>query len=265
MDESNNYKIIYDNNSFYKKESINISHKKLFLPKIRRENIYFKKKFNKISNNKILKPNSKIKIFLTSPKEEEQEKNNNLFTLNNKTNNEDKIIHKILSQKIIINKKGDEQENKNLIFQRNIILKKYMNEALLYRKSIFQRNKIHVGKIFKMPYSYDKYYFKKEFLNNDKITIDSSIDNSRLNERKKLLKKYKTLEKNIELESLNIYFKPNYKMLNCGLKYKYNTNQKEINEINSILNNLHEDSKATFDGFRNQTYKIIDKASQKKE
>ena len=268
MNESINYNNIYNDDSVSKKESNNNSYKKFILPKITREYLPSQnniKLLNKISNYKILKKKSKIKNFLTLPKEEKQEKKNKIFTLNNRMNTEDKVIHKILSEKIIINKKESEQENKNIIFQRNLILKKYMNEALLYRKSIFERNKIHVGKLFKMPYSYDKLYFKKESLNNDKNTLDFSIHNNILNENKKILKKYKTLDKNLELDNLNNYYKPNLNKLNCSLKYKYNKNQMKINEINTILNGLHEDSKVAFDGFRNQAYNIIDKASQKKE
>ncbi len=140
-----------------------------------------------------------------------------------------------------------------------------MNEAILYRKSYFKRNKIQVGKIFKMPYSYDKYIFQNKNLNEDKIFIEPSINNSRLNQSRKVLKKFRTLDKNIELDNINEYFKPNLKKLNCNLKYKYYKNQMKINEINTILDNLHDESRAIFDGYRNQAYNIIDKASQKKE
>lgn len=261
MDESNN------DNSFSKYRNNINSSKKLVLPKINKEYLpshYNIKIFNKISNDKIINQKSKIRIFLTSPKEDEQEKNN-IITLNNKINPEEKVIHKILSDKIIINKKDSEEENKNKIFQRNLILKKYMNEAILYRKSYFKRNKIQVGKIFKMPYSYDKYIFQNKNLDEDKIFIEPSINNSRLNQSRKVLKKFRTLDKNIELDNINEYFKPNLKKLNCNLKYKYYKNQMKINEINTILDNLHDESRAIFDGYRNQAYNIIDKASPKKE
>lgn len=255
--------------SFSKNEKSMNSHKKLFLPRISNEylpSINSIKILNKINdNNNNIKQKSKIikQVFLTSCKEEEKEKNN-ILALNNTINHENKIIHKILSDKIVINNKNSEKENKMKIFQRNIILRKYMNEALLYRKSIFQRNKIQVGRIFKISGSYDKNKIIKEDLIRNKLTIDSIVNN-KISDRNKKLRKFKTLDKNLEINNLNDYLKPNINKINCNLKYNYNKNQMKIEEINSILNNLQEETKVTFDGFKNQAFKIIDKVSQKKD
>ena len=59
-----------------------------------------------------------------------------------------------------------------------------MNEALLYRKSIFQKNKIQVGRIFKMAGSYNKNKINKEDLIRNKLTIDTSLNN-KITERNK--------------------------------------------------------------------------------
>ena len=64
---------------------------------------------------------------------------------------------------------------------------------------------------------------------------------------------------------MNDYLRKNVNKINCNLKYNYNKNQRKIEEIGEILNNLQEETKITFDGFKNQTFKIIDKASQKKD
>lgn len=140
-------------------KTINNSNKKILLPKISNEYLPSQNNMNllnKIKDNNNFKKKQKLisQVFLTSTKEEEKEKYN--FVLNNTINHENKIIHKILSDKIIINNKNSEKENKTKLFQRNIILIKYMNEALLYRKSIFQKNKIQVARIFKMSGSYNK-------------------------------------------------------------------------------------------------------------
>ena len=170
----------------------------------------------------------------------------------------------MLSDKIIINNKDWEKENKAKLFQRNIILNKYMNEALLYRKSIFQRNKIQVGRIFKISGAYNKNKIIKEDSIRNKFTIDVNLNN-KITERTKKLRRFKTLDKNLEINNSNDYIKPNSKKINCNLKYNYNKNQMKIEEINTILNNLQEESKVTFDGFKNQAFKIIDKVSQKKD
>ena len=257
-----------DNISFSKNEKSMNSHKKLLLPKISNEYLPSQKNINTLNKkkdiNKFKKKQKKIKeVFITSTKEEEKEKNNN-FALNKTINHENKIIHKILSDKIIINNKNSEKENKTKLFQRNIILKKYMKEALLYRKSIFQKNKIQVGRIFKMSGSYNKNKINKEDLFRNKLTIDISLNN-KITERNKKLRRIKTLDKNLEINNNNDFLKPNVKKINCNLKYNYNKNQMKIEEINTILYNLQEETKVTFDGFKNQAFKIIDKASQKKD
>ena len=250
--------------SFSENEKSMNLHKKLLLPKISNEYLPTEKNINILNkindNNKIIKTKQ---IFLSSTKEEEKTKNN-IFALNNTINHENKIIHKILRDKIIINNKNFEKENITKLFQRNIILKKYMNEALLYRKSIFQKNKIQVGRIFKMAGSYNKNKINKEDLIRNKLTIDASLNN-KITERNKKLRKFKTLDKNLEINNMNDYLRKNVNKMNCNLKYNYNKNQMKIEEIGEILNNLQEETKITFDGFKNQTFKIIEKASQKKD
>ena len=252
-----------DNVSFSKNEKSMNFHEKLLLPKISNEYLLSQNNMNILNKIKDINNFKKKKVFLTSTKEEEKTKKNN-FVLNNTINHENRIIHKILSDKIIINNKNSEKENKTKLFQRNIILRKYMNEALLYRKSIFQKNKIQVGRIFKMSGSYNKNKINKEDLFRNKLTIDISLNN-KITERNKKLRKFKTLDKNLEINNNNDYLKPNVNKINCNLKYNYNKNQMKIEEISTILNNLQEETKVTFDGFKNQAFKIIDKASQKKD
>ena len=258
-----------DITSFSKNENNVKLHKKLLLPNISNEYLPSEKKIkilNKINdNNNYFKQKSKKerKVFLTSFKEEEIDKNN-IFAFNNTIDHENRIIHKMLSDKIIINNKDWEKENKAKLFQRNIILNKYMNEALLYRKSIFQRNKIQVGRIFKISGAYNKNKIIKEDSIRNKFTIDVNLNN-KITEGTKKLRRFKTLDKNLEINNSNDYIKPNSKKINCNLKYNYNKNQMKIEEINTILNNLQEESKVTFDGFKNQAFKIIDKVSQKKD
>lgn len=263
------YKNNKNYNILFSKREKNINTCKRFcLPKIAEE--YFPsqqniKILNKLPCNKSLSRTKKLKknIFLTSSKyidsdpSKEQEKNN-FFTLDNKNNPENRIIHKILSDKIIIKNKNLGKEK---IFQRNIILKNYMNEAILYRKSIFQKNKVHVGRILKIPHSFSKNFKIGKNINLNKIAIDFNL-NSYLNESKKKMKKYKTLDKTFEIDNLKNYIKPNLKKIHCNLKYNFCKNQKKINEINSILNNLNEDSKISFNGYRSQVFKIIDNTYQ---
>ena len=253
-----------DNNISSSKNILNIN-KKIELPKISQEHIpsqHDSDLYNKKNNNNNLQLKSKSmksKIFLTSSKEDEG--NNNIYILNKKNNNENQLIKKLLNDKIIININNSPIEHKKKIFQRSIILKNYMNEALLYRKSIFQRKKIHVGKIFKLSSSLNKYYNNIDNLKKNLKTIDTIIDRGVT----KKMKKFKTLDKNIELDNYNDYLKPNLKKINCNLKYNYNKNQTKINELNKILNNFHEETKATFEGYKNETFKFIDKAYQKRE
>ena len=252
--------------SFSKEENSISSKRKLELPLIGKE--YFPRQksikvFNKFLENKNYKLNSKEirkKIFLTSSKyEEPEEEENNIFT---KTNNEKKRIKKILYDRIIINNNLLSQENKNKLFQRNLILKKYMNEAILYRKSIFQNKKINVGKLLNVPYSYDKRNEILEDLNQNKKTIDTSINSNLIIDGPTKMKKFKTLDKNLVISKSIDFSKMNRNKLNCNLKYKFNKNHNKIKEINNILNNLEEETKATFDGYRNQANIIIDKAKQ---
>ena len=265
---------INNNNSFNNISSSNILNinKKMELPKISQEHIPSQHHIdlNIVKNNdKNIKLNSKTvenKVCLSLSKKEGK---NNIFIANKNNNNENQFIKKLLNDKISINISNSPLENKKNLFQRNIILKRYMNEALLYRKTLFQRKKIHVGKIFKLSSSLNKYYNNNiENLNKNLKTIDTSINSrSRKSGVTKQMKKYKTLDKNIELDN-NIfidYIKPNKKKMNCNLKYNYNKNQLKINEINTILNNFHEETKAAFAGYKNEAFKIIDKAYHKRE
>ena len=257
-----------EKNSLSSNENILNDNKKLELPKISQEYIPSQRSpdlLNKINDNKNLKLKpKKSKLFIISSEDEKGK--NNILTLNNKMNDENQIIKQLLNDKITINIKNNSKDNKNKLFQRNLILRKYMNEAVLYRKSIFQRKKkIHVGKIFKISSSYDKNN-NIDDLNKNLKTIDTSI-NSRISGVTKKLKRFKTLDKNIEINNYKSidYLKPNLRKINCNLKFNFNQNQSKIDEINEILSNLQEETKATFDGFRNDAYRIIDRAYHKRE
>lgn len=256
----NNNTINYENISFFKNENSFKTKRKLLLPKINQE----LKLKNNIKISKILFDNKKItpkltdnKIFLTLSKEDLKNTKN---TLDTKVNNENKIIIKLLNDKITINNNSSSKGKKRKIFKRNLILKKYMNEAIMYRKHIFQQNKINVGTIFK-PFSIDKNYYNLDENNQYKKTMDTTL-NIKTNRDVKRMRKFKTQDKDIVLHSSINYFKPDLRKINCFLKYKFNQNQIEVNKVNSKVNNLEKKIQFIYDGYRKDAYETLHKTNQ---
>jgi hypothetical protein len=235
--------------------------KRILLPKINREykiknNIKISKILfannNKNNNNRKSK-STKNDLYLTISREENNDNKENLDLIEN---NENKLIKKLLNNKITISNNSSYKDKRRKLFKRNIILKKYMNEAILYRKSIFQKNQITLGKIFK-PFSFEENNIVEFTIN--KKSMESTIHNKKERPIKRI-KKFKTLDKNVELKKTIEDFKPSLrKKLHCNLKYNFNKNQIKINEINSEINDIESKIKFTFDGYRKDTNDIIHK------
>ena len=138
-----------------------------------------------------------------------------------------------------------------------------MNEAILYRKSFFQKKKIDVGKLLELPFS-PRNNDILNYLYENKRSRDSNFnDNSK---RVKKMRKFKTQDKNIELDSNYMNnFTPNIKYRNCNFRYKFNKNKDKINEVTSILKNLEDRTKATFNKFKDETDHIFHSIYYNKE
>ena len=130
-----------------------------------------------------------------------------------------------------------------------------MNEAILYRKALFQKNGIHVGDLLCSP-SKSKNNSNKDILKDNKKTIFSNINNEPRNAFKKM-RKFKTQDKNIVLDKSLDYFPPNLKKRNCNLKFNYNRNKNKINVIGNILKRLEEKTQNEFEGFKIEADKIF--------
>ena len=252
-----NNNLNYDEIYLSRNENLSQSNKKLLLPKINKD-------YNFQNNNKrlnILASHKNIKTKLT--------KNKIFFTLSeeekNKINNDNKMIIKLLNEKIIIksNSTSPSEDNKKKLSPKNIILKNYMEEAKFYRRPNYQRKKIHVGIICR-AFSFDENKNNLDNYNNNlsQKTLESS--NSKIIESVKKLKKIKTQNKNIVLNNYKDYLKPNLKKINCNLQYNYNKNQIKLNRINLIINNLEKKSKNTFDGYRKDAIDLIQKTYEQK-
>ena len=225
----------------------------LRLPKIKKQYFPPQHSFKILNNNNeninYLKYKLNHPIFLTITKDEEEK---TIFAKNNKSG--DKTIHDILNDKIKISYKNSPKEKKKEL-KSNVILKRYMNEAILYRKSFFQKNKIDVGKLLKLPFSPKN----NDILNNlyeKKRSRDSNFnDNVKI---VKKMRKFKTQDKSIELDNnYKKFFTPNIKYRNCNFKYKFNKNNEKINEVTSVLKNLEDRTKATFNKFKDETDHIF--------
>ena len=199
-------------------------------------------------------------IFLTLTKSEEKKmllknETNKRFNSININDCQNKPIINLLNNKISINNSPKETKKKEL--KRNIILKKYMNEAILYRKSFFQKKKMNVGKIFNIPLSHKNLVISDDInMNENKRTLDSNI-NYRNDRRNKRIRKFKTQDKNIVLDVSIDHLIPNLKKRNCNLKYHYDRNNEEIDKITSVLKSLEERTKITFNKFKDDTDQIF--------
>ena len=248
MDSSNNDSNIslFSRNEAKSKNNI-ITNRKLLLPKIKFQN----RNNNKLDKNLLKNKKIRKKIFLTSHQDVDEEKNEN------------KIIQNFLSNKITINKIRKKEDE---IFQRNIILRKYMNEALLYRKTLFQAKKIGLIKLCGDDQNCGNKIWVDNFVypGRNKRTIDYSI-NTKDTEINRKMKKNKSLGKNVVIRKSKDFTKPNLKKLNCNLKFHLFKNIHRINEVNKAINNLQTKSKIIYDGIRNEANNIIDKVARKKE
>ena len=140
-----------------------------------------------------------------------------------------------------------------------------MNEAILYRKSFFQKKEIDVGKIFELPFSQRNNDISNNFYEN-KRSRDSNFNDNDNAKNVKRMRKFKTQDKNIELDNNYMkYFTPNIKYRNCNFKYKFNKNKEKINEVTSVLKNLEERTKATFNKFKDETDHIFHSIYYNKE
>ena len=255
-----------DENSISKNENIINFKRKFNLPKISNKYLPLQhslKIFNNISNDKQINLRYKLNhpIFLTLTKSEEKKmllknETNKRFNSSNINDCQNKPIIKLLNNKISINNNSP-KETKKKELKRNIILKKYMNEAILYRKSFFQKKKMNVGKIFNIPLSHKNFVISKDInMNENKKTIDINI-NYRNDRRSKRIRKFKTQDKNIALDVSIDHLIPNLKKRNCNLKYHYERNNDEIDKITSVLKSLEERTKITFNKFQNDTDQIF--------
>ena len=250
----NNFNTI--NYETYKGINIIKPKKILHLPKIKRQYLPLQHSIKILNNNKensnYLKYKLNHPIFLTLTKDEE-EKNN--LAKHNKSG--DKTIHDILNDKIKISYKNSPKEHQKRELKSNVILKRYMNEAILYRKSFFQKNKVDVGKLLELPFSPRN----NDLLNNlyeNKRSRDSNFNDNDNAKRVKKMRKFKTQDKNIELDNNNMkFFTPNNKYRNCNFKFKFNRNKEKINEVTSVLKNLEDITKATFNKFKDETDHIF--------
>lgn len=228
----------------------------IHLPKIKKQYFPLQHSIKILNNNKessnYLKYRLNHPIFLTITKDEEEK---NYLAKNNKT--VDKTIQDILNDKIKISYKNSPKDHKKRELKSNVILNKYMNEAILYRKSFFQKKKIDVGKLLKSPFS-PRNNDILNYLYENKRSRDSNFNDNDNNKKIKRMRKFKTQDKNIELDNNYMkYFTPNIKYRNCNFKFKFNRNKDKINEVTSVLKNLEDRTKATFNKFKDETDHIF--------
>jgi len=261
--------INYDDNSFSKNDNcINIK-RKICLPKINKKYLPLQhslKIFNNISNDKKINLKYKLNhpIFLTLIKSEEKNillknSSNKRFNPQNINNSQNKPIIKLLNNKISISNNSS-KETKKKELKSNKILKKYMNEAILYKKSFFQKKKLNVGKFFKMALSQKK-IIKSDDMNmkenENKRTINTNIYYRNDRREIKRIRKFKTQDKNISFDGQTDCLIPNLKKKNYYLKYHFDRNKDKIDKMTSVLKSLEERSKITFNKFKNDTEQML--------
>ena len=179
------------------------------------------------------------------------------------SNNEDKIIYKLLKEKIDINNdrnyylnQNKSSKNQNTIYRRREV--KELREVKVHKLLTNSRTYKNINKI------------KTLYLDDDNI-----VKNNGNNLNKKLYqefnntnksKRFKTLEKKSEKDDDSIeYYPNNKKKINCALKYRYDKNKKSINAVNALLQNINNRIKATFDGFKNETDDLFNDMLNNKE
>jgi hypothetical protein len=249
-------------------QNINNNHskEKWSLPKIKNELIPLQlSKNNSCKKDKIQRTKLDFETFLTSRKLDKYLYN---------SNNEDKIIYKLLKEKIDINNDRNYYLNQNKSSKK---LKTEINEETLNQNTIFRRREakelreVKVRKLLTNSRTYkNRNKIKTLYLNDDNIVKSNGNNlNKKLyqefNDSNKS-KRFKTLEKKSEKDDESIdYYPNNKKKINCALKYRYDKNKKSINAVNALLQNINNRIKATFDGFKNETDNLFNDMLNNKE
>lgn len=249
------------------REKINcsISKEKLNLPKIKKELIPLQlSKVNSCKKEKFQRTKLDYETFLTSRKLDKYLYN---------SNNEDKIIYKLLKEKIDINNNRNYYINLNKSTKK---LKTEINEETLNQNSIFRRREakelkeVKVRKLLTNSRTYkNRSKIKSLYLNDDNIVKNNGNNLNiklyqDLNDSNKS-KRFKTLEKKSEKDESIEYYPNNKKKINCALKYRYDKNRKSINVVNTLLQSINNRIKATFDGFKNETDDLFNDMLNNKE
>ena len=238
VDNDNNDKI--DNEKEKEKE-------KLKLPKIQKEHIPFQ--LNK-TNDKFEKD-----TFLTSKiidKEKLRISNDYISNLSN----ENKLIFDLLKQKINIRKNRNPSQEK--VYKSNNNILTYINEASLYKNSHFRKRevknlrKVKVSSLISTPTNiYKKINKDKNNLSCNKKTIDIRLFQDINNNN---LRRLKTIDKKgIKHDTFDLIPSNLRKNRNCALKYKFNKNKGSIDVVASLLQNIGNKIKVSFDVFKNET------------
>lgn len=250
------------------REKINnsLSKEKLSLPKIKKELIPLQlSKINSYKRDKNQKSKFDFETFLTSRKLDKYLYN---------SNNEDKIIYKLLKEKIDINNNRNNCINQNKSSKR---LKTEINEETLNQNTIFRKREakelkeVKVRKLLTNSRTYkNRNKMKSLYLNDDNKDKNNGnnlyikLYQPDLNDINKS-KRFKTLEKKSEKDDSIEYYPNNKKKINCALKYRYDKNKKNINVVNALLKNINSRIKATFDGFKNETDDLFNDMLNNKE
>jgi hypothetical protein len=250
------------------RENINnsISREKLSLPKIKKELVPLQlSKMNSYKRDKNQRTKFDFETFLTSRKLDKYLYN---------SNNEDKMIYKLLKEKIDVSNNRNDYINQNKSSKR---LKTEINEETLNQNTIFRRREakelkeVKVHKLLTNSRTYkNRNKIKPLYLNDDNIVKNNGNSiykklYKELNDSNKS-KRFKTLEKKSEKDDDSIeYYPNNKKKINCALKYRYDKNKKSINVVNALLQNINNRIKATFDGFKNETDDLFNDMLNNKE
>ena len=263
--------------SFFKIDNTFNETENIILPKIKKESISFEDntKVNKIcqcektynSNNKLNYPS-----FLSSTKLETEKKNfcnSNNYNINDNVNNKDKIF-KLLKEKIEIKPINNKifhynKTNKNLRNNNNILITN-LNDSSLLKNSYFairekrKLKEIKVSRLLTLSNNFKKIDVHKNDFNNNKklnLRIYKNIYEKNNNNKAKSLNALN--KKNIKNDSdyINNNWRKNY---NCALKYKYNRNQKSIDEVALKIEKLDSIIKKSFDIYKNETNDFFDEA-----
>lgn len=252
--------ILNQNNIINEKE-------KIVLPKIKKELIHYqnKEKINKLcqsekSNYSRLKINNPV--FLTSKKivveKSSYDPNNTLINLDK--------IRKLLKSKIEINSM-DRDKNKfhyktNKDLRSFNKLKSYINDASLYKNSIYIKREINrikemkVGRLFTLSNTSKK--LNRVEKDNNRKTINLRIYKEEYGDKNNF-RKLKILDKKNINNKISNYIQRRWrKNLNCALNYKFKKNKESIDEVTLKLKEIDNKVNDTFNKFKNETDYLFD-------